>query len=127
MRKVRAPIHTLSAARKRKLRDSSIQDFFDIAFLKRVGLQRNDTSLVQLSRSVKQILLLLDYKTVRDLEQHCNPYLFAQFSGVGVASLAFLLDLITALGLSFKKSDMKPDFGEGKFNGGALADSIGLP
>jgi hypothetical protein len=127
LRKVREPLYFLSASRKKKLRGSSIMDFFDIDFLRRIGLGRDDTSLLHLSRTVRQILLLLEYKTVGDLEKHCNPYLLAQFSGIGVASLAFLLDLMTALDLSFKKMDLKPDYGEGKTNGKALADSMGLP
>jgi hypothetical protein len=127
LRKVREPLHFFSAAKKKKLRASPIEDLFDVAFLKRVGLGRDETSLRHLSRGVRQILLLLEYKTVSDIEKHCNPYLLAQFSGIGAASLAFLLDLMTALDLSFKKMDLKPEYGEGKQNGTALADSLGLP
>lgn len=127
LRKVRTPLHILTAAQKKKLRESSIGDFFDVAFLRRVGLGRTETSLNQLSRSVRQILLLLGYKTVRDLEVLCNPYLFAELTGVGEASLAFLLDLMTAFGLQFKKMNLKVDFRSERTNGKMLADSLGLP
>src|SRR5690606_2804129 len=105
---------------------SPLADFFDVGFLREVGIGRSEQSLGQLGRQVRQLLESLGYKTVGDIEAHCNPYLLAELEGWGEETIAFLLDLFQALGLEWKAMRTVSSIIVKSGNGRHLAEQLGL-
>lgn len=126
LRQVKETKFLFTRRQQKRLREAPLTDLFDPRFLARVGLGRDGALLSRLGQSVHFTLQSLGLRTVGEIEERVSLDILVRVPGVGAASLAFLADLLTALGVRF--ADTR--FEEGSLTpaqGGKLADTLGLP
>jgi hypothetical protein len=126
LRQVKEAKFTFTRRQQKLLREAPLSDLFDPRFLARVGLGRDAALLSRLAQGVHFTLQSLGLRTVGEIEERLSLDILSRVPGMGAASLAFLADLLCALGVRF--ADTR--FGESmltKPQGGRLADALGLP
>lgn len=116
----------LNPKQRKQLRDAPLSDFFDLRLLERAGLGRSETQLYALGQSVNFMLQSLGLRTVGDIERTLSLDILAHVPGMGITSLAFLVDLLTLFGVTLTETAFE-DSTIPQPRGQELADALGLP